>query len=262
MAGRRGEATLITVQLVRYESGARETDRLAGTEMRPMEAATVTATRQLRPVSLRDQALAELRARLVAGALKPGTVYSAATIANELGVSNGPVREAMLALVNQGLLEVVRNKGFRVVDLTPSDRSDIAEIRKLLEIPSMVKLASSGKVVDLAEHFRALADELVELAEREDLIVYLERDRDFHLGLIDLLGNDRLTRAIGDLRDQTRQYGLHHLSESDELVSSAEEHRTLLEALIAGDVVRVEELMHFHLRHLAGGWSDPSLSPD
>lgn len=213
-------------------------------------------------MSLRDQALAELRARLISGSLKPGTVYSAANIANELGVSNGPVREAMLALVNQGMLEIVRNKGFRVVELTAHDRRNIAEMRKLLEIPSMVRLAQSSLVAEVAERFHGIVDDMVEAARRDDLIDYLEADRAFHLGLLDLLDNDRLTRAIGDLRDQTRQYGLHHLSERDELVASAEEHRAILDALVEGDAERVERLMHEHLRHLSGGWSDPSLSPE
>lgn len=219
------------------------------------------ATRPLQPMSLRDQALADLRARLISGALKPGSVYSAGAIAGELGVSNGPVREAMLALVNQGMLEVVRNKGFRVVALTPHDRRNIAEMRTLLEIPSMARLAGSAGLSAAADRFRGIADDIVAAAKREDLIAYLEADRAFHLGLLGLLDNDRLTQTVGNLRDQTRQYGLHGLSERGELVSSAEEHHAILDALLADDAGEVERLMHHHLRHLSGGWSDPDLDP-
>lgn len=215
----------------------------------------------LRPTSLREQALSELRARLVSGDLKPGAVYSAATIANDLGVSNGPVREAMLTLVNQGLMEVVRNKGFRVTRLSSKDRENIAELRMLLEIPSMVKLAGSETAIASADKFSALANEIVEASHRNDLVTYLEADREFHLGLLDLLGNDRLTQFIGMLRDQTRQYGLQALAAEGLLVSSAEEHHAILDAIVANDPEAVASLMTVHLRHLRGGWSSPELEP-
>ncbi|RGE24331.1 GntR family transcriptional regulator [Leucobacter sp. wl10] len=212
-------------------------------------------------MSLREQALSELRARLISGALKPGSVYSAASIANDLGVSNGPVREAMLSLVNQGLMEVVRNKGFRVIELTPGDRENIAEIRALLEIPSMAKLTGSQRVRDSAGRFAALASDIVDAAHKNDIVGYLEADREFHLGLLDLLDNARLTRFIGTLRDQTRQYGLYALAAEGELVSSAEEHQGILDALLGDDPELVASLMKTHLRHLWTGWSSPELEP-
>ena len=67
----------------------------------------------LRRVSLREQALDVVRQALVSGEIKPGDIYSAAALAERLGVSNSPVREAMLTLVHEGLLEAVPNRGFR-----------------------------------------------------------------------------------------------------------------------------------------------------
>lgn len=220
----------------------------------------MSETQKLQPSSLRDQALANLRARLISGDLKPGTVYSAAAMAQDLGVSSGPVREAMLTLVEQGMMEVVRNKGFRVVELTPQDRANIAEVRTLLEIPSMGKLANTPELIP-ASRFRALADEMVAAARKNDLVAYLDADRAFHLGLLALLENDRLTQAIGSLRDQTRQYGLHLLSERGELESSAKEHHAILDALLSGDTAAVVALMETHLRHLVSGWSAPGIEP-
>ena len=70
--------------------------------------------------SLREQVAQALRGALVAGEMRPGTVYSAPALATRFGVSATPVREAMLDLAKEGLVEAVRNKGFRVVGL--SDR--------------------------------------------------------------------------------------------------------------------------------------------
>lgn len=177
--------------------------------------------RHLRSTSLREQALAEIRAQLVRGALKPGQVYSAAALAVELGVSNGPVREAMLELVSQGLMEPVRNRGYRVVSLSERDRQNIAELRLLIEIPSMARLAGSPALHARSEEFKGLVADLLAEARANDMNAYLEVDRAFHLGLLSLLENDRLTDLIGSLRDQTRQFGIHTLAELGELMSSA-----------------------------------------
>lgn len=204
----------------------------------------------LLPTNLREQVLAELRTRLVTGALQPGQVYSASAIAAELEVSSGPVREAMLTLVNDGLMEIVRNRGYRVTSLSEQDRLNIAEIRSLLEIPSMVKLATTPLVRGQEAYFTSIVDELHECAEREDIVAFLAADRAFHLGLLALLNNNRLTEFIGTLRDQTRQYGIQELAARGELLHSAGEHREILNALLARDTRAVESLMHKHLRHL------------
>lgn len=213
------------------------------------------------PTTLREQALAELRALLVSGTLKPGEVYSASAIAAELGVSHGPVREAMLALVNDGMMEVVRGRGYRVVTISRRDREDIAEIRTLLEVPSMMKLAGSPLVRERADHFSAIVDKFFAAAEQEDIIAFFDADREFHLGLLALLGNERLTDFIGTLRDQTRQYGIYELAVRGELLDSAQAHRDILDALIAGDEQGVEQLMQGHLEYLRWSrWSSLDLT--
>ena len=212
------------------------------------------------PTTLREQALTQLRALLVTGALKPGEVYSATAIAAELGVSHGPVREAMLTLVNDGMMEVARSRGFRVVTISKQDRENIAELRTLLEVPSMVKLAGSPLVAEHAATFDALIARFFAAAEQEDIAEFFDTDREFHLGLLSLLQNDRLTEVVGTLRDQTRQYGIYELAVRGELLDSAQDHRDLLDALLAGDAAAVESLMHAHLQYLSWSrWTAPDL---
>ncbi|HUC27740.1 MAG TPA: GntR family transcriptional regulator, partial [Streptosporangiaceae bacterium] len=91
----------------------------------------------LRRTSLRDQVLRAIRNGLVTGQIVPGVVYSAAALAAELGVSNSPVREAMLALVDEGLMEVVPNRGYRPVTLSATDTAEIIQLRELLEVPAV-----------------------------------------------------------------------------------------------------------------------------
>ncbi len=86
---------------------------------------------------LRDQVADAVRAALIAGELRPGVVYSAPRLAAELGVSATPVREAMLDLAREGLVEAVRNKGFRITELTDRDLDEYTDIRTLIEVPTV-----------------------------------------------------------------------------------------------------------------------------
>src|SRR5260221_9167673 len=99
----------------------------------------MSSFRQIETVSLREQALSAIRSGIVLGEIKPGVVYSAPSIAAQLGVSSTPVREAMTELVTEGLATPVRNKGFRIVELTDHDLDEIFQLRVLLEAPTVAQ---------------------------------------------------------------------------------------------------------------------------
>jgi DNA-binding GntR family transcriptional regulator len=208
----------------------------------------------LQRTSLRDQALTAIRHALVTGQIVPGTVYSAASLAAELGVSNSPVREAMLALVDDGLMEAVPNRGYRPVAFSPADLAEITELRLLLEVPAVGRAAQAGLGGRLAQ-LRELAETIERTAAEGDVPANLEADRRFHLGLVEACGNRRLTEQIARLRDQTRLYNLRNLAASGALAASAAEHKPLLAAVAAGDRAKAEELMRAHLGHIATDWS-------
>lgn len=198
---------------------------------------------------LRDQVADALRAALTAGELRPGLVYSAPALAAELGVSATPVREAMLDLAREGLVEVVRNKGFRVTHVTDQDLDQYAEIRSLIEVPTIRRVAAEAAAEQL-EALRPLAVEIVEAARRQDLIGYLDADRRFHLGLLALAGNPHLVQVVSDLHKRSRLYGPTRLAETGRLVRSALEHVELLDRMLAGDADGAQECMRRHLGHV------------
>jgi DNA-binding GntR family transcriptional regulator len=206
--------------------------------------------------SLRELITHALRAALVAGELRPGIVYSAPVLAAEFGVSATPVREAMLDLTKEGLVEVVRNKGFRVVGLTDQDLDDFTEIRALIEIPAALTVAGIATTAQL-EPLRPVAAEIVTAARSGDLIGYVEADRRFHLALLAFTGNRHLVDTVGDLRKRSRLYGLNQLSEAGRLVASAEEHERLLDLMIAKDLPAVEHAIRLHLGHVRSLWARP-----
>lgn len=209
----------------------------------------------LQRTSLRGQALALLREALVSGRIADGVVYSSKALAAELGVSNGPVREAMLALVDDGLMEAVPNKGFRTVPLTPADLAEIYEMRLMLEVPAVARLARDGLPGDRAARLTDLATTIEQAARSRDLTGNLAADRDFHLILLAAGGNGRLVRAVAQLRDQTRLHNLRTINADGRLVTSADEHRPLLAAVMRRDERTAERLMRQHLEHIRQDWS-------
>ncbi|MFD9906489.1 GntR family transcriptional regulator [Streptomyces sp. NPDC059063] len=208
---------------------------------------------------LRDQVSNALRAALISGELRPGAVYSAPTLAEDFGISATPVREAMLDLAREGLVEPVRNKGFRVTEFSERDLDQYTEIRALIEIPTVGRVTRGASRADL-EALRPVADEIVRAAREHDLIGYLEADRKFHLSLLALCGNDRLVETVGDLRKRSRLYGLTALDERGELIGSAEEHVELLDLMLAGDAQGAEDCMAKHLGHVRSLWASDDAS--
>jgi len=204
--------------------------------------------------SLRERVAESLRAALVSGRMVPGPTYSIPALAEQFGVSATPVREAMLDLVNEGIVAPVPNKGFRVVELTDAELDQITELRRLLEVPTVGGLA--GAVDRTAvRRLRALADAVSDAARRGDVVAYVEADRELHLALLAEAGNPRLVEMVGRLRDQSRLYGLEQLAADGVLVDSAAEHLLLIDALESGDRRAAERVMSHHLDHVRGIWA-------
>jgi DNA-binding GntR family transcriptional regulator len=204
--------------------------------------------------SFRERVADALRAALIAGELRPGEVYSAPSLAARFGVSATPVREAMLDLAKEGLVDTVPNKGFRVTAVSDQQLDEYTHIRALVEIPTVTGLTRTADRVSL-EALRPAAREIVTAAVAGDLIAYVEADTRFHLGLLALAGNAHLVEVVADLRKRSRLYGLTALVEAGRLLSSAQEHLELLDALLEGDETAVREIMTRHLGHVRGLWA-------
>jgi DNA-binding GntR family transcriptional regulator len=203
---------------------------------------------------LSAQAREAIRARLITGEIGPGTIHSVPSIAALLGVSATPVREAMLELAAEGLVEPVPNRGFKAIELAEEDLREIFELRLLLEVPA-TGLAAGAMTPERVDECRALAERIEQAGAASDLIEFLEADRAFHLRLIGTIGNRRLDEIVGRLRDQARLYGLPRLAAAGELAASAEEHSAILAAVADGDRERAESLTRRHLEHTRGIWA-------
>ena len=211
--------------------------------------------------SLREQVVVSLRAAIVAGDMLPGVTYSAPMLAERFGVSATPVREAMLDLINEGTVVAVPNKGFRIVETTDQDLDEMTELRRLVEVPTVGRIA---KIItpDQVDHLRRVAARITKAARTGAVVAFVEADRDFHLDLLRIGGNARLVDLVDQLRRQTRLYGLEGLAAKGHLGRSAAEHLDLLDALAAHDRRAAERIMAEHLVHVRGIWADrPEQAP-
>ena len=151
----------------------------------------------------------------------------------------------MVTLMDKGLLELVRNRGFRVVEMSDHDRGEVYELRMLIEVDAVRRVAERGVSDDEAVWLRTLCEAIIDAGEQRDAVEYLEADQRFHVGMVSLLGNSRLTLIVENLRDQSRINGGY--DEIDLIEKSVLEHRAITEAVVAGDPVLAGELMIKHL---------------
>ncbi|WP_051845292.1 GntR family transcriptional regulator [Streptomyces sp. NRRL S-813] len=217
------------------------------------------AALEARP-SRRNEVTRDLRAAVISGQMRTGVVYSAPALASQFGVSPTPVREAMLNLSKEGLVEIVRNKGFRVVEPSEEELDDILELRMLLEVPMVTKLAAMGvSSADLVE-LDKLADETVRHAENRDITGHVTADIDFHLALLALTDNSQIVDVVRVLRAKSRLFGLDSPAKAERLLASSREHRQLVALLRARDTVGTQDLMGRHISAVRELWGRDSES--
>ncbi len=196
--------------------------------------------------NLREQVLQHVRAEIISGRSAPGTMYSVPTLAVDLGVSTTPVREALLELARNGLIEPVRNRGFRVVGPTLEELHELFEVRELLEVRAAESLARrSHKELG---GLRRFADDVRDAVKIDDVPGYLEADRRFHHAFIAEAGNGLLTEMAMAARDKMRLYGISSRAGLERQAASVAEHYQLIELALAGNVKAIKALLKKHIR--------------
>ncbi|MCK1797142.1 GntR family transcriptional regulator [Streptomyces sp. XM4193] len=192
--------------------------------------------------SVRGQVLAALREALLSGELVPGEVYSAPLLGARFGVSATPVREAMQQLAAEGAVETVPNRGFRVARRTPDELAELAELRALLEVPTVLALARS-RPAGVWQALRPLAETAHRCAARGDTAGYAVADQSFHRALVEPGGNRQLAAMVEELCLRAWRAP----ATPERLRVRGRLHGALLDALAAGDLEQAETLLREQL---------------
>lgn len=209
----------------------------------------MSAPGQLRPVPRRSTAeliADQLRAAIMYGSLSPGDQLGEADLAGRLGVSRGPLREAMQRLVQEGLLRSERHRGLFVRELTPDDVRDVYVARLAVE-RTACELIMRGNRGEAVARLTPALDRLARAAAAADRHAMSEADQEFHETLVSCSGNSRLERMARTLLVETRMCLTVMQDVYPEPEELLEEHRRILDAIVEGEESRLLGLIETHM---------------
>jgi DNA-binding GntR family transcriptional regulator len=212
----------------------------------PVGAAPVVTLPLPRAVSLHDRVAERLRGLVFDGALRPGDWVDEKALAAAWQVSRTPLREALKVLAAEGLVELVPQRGSRVVALTDADADALFPVMALLEGRCAFEACERADGEAL-HRLRRLHEELERHAAAGHIDGYYRVNHEFH-SLVQLLaGNRWLDRVTGDLRRFVRLMRGRQLALPGRIEASLNEHRVLIDAFEQRDAARAERAMHDHL---------------
>lgn len=196
-----------------------------------------------------QRAIQELRARIFSGELGAGSDHLESELASLLDMSRTPVREAVLTLESQGLLELRPRKGVRILPLSPEDMAEIYDVLTELESHAAKRAAEAGyNEQDLASLANAI-DDMDKAIAASDLDAWADADDRFHSELVRLGGNSRIEVIVGLMRDQVRRARMTTLFMRPLPTKSNEDHRQVYDAIRHGDASRASETHREHRQH-------------
>lgn len=202
-----------------------------------------------KPLSNTQRAVNELRRLIFTGELPAGSDHLESELADRLGMSRTPVREAALTLESQGLLELRARKGVRILSVSPEDMREIYDVLTELESLAAEQAAEKNYAsVDLAGLEDAITDMEAALSIN-DLEAWADADDRFHSELVRLGGNSRITTIVSMLNDQVRRARTTTLYMRALPSRSNEDHRGVFEAIRRGDAAAARRIHRAHRRH-------------
>lgn len=195
---------------------------------------------------LRDVVFEGLREAIVSGRLEPGERLMEVHLAEEMGVSRTPVREAIRKLELEGFVVILPRRGAYVADLSAKEIADVFEIREALE-ELAVALAAERISDDQISELTVLLDEIVSHLDEQNVDALVQADIRFHDAIFRASQNSRLSQMASLLREQVHRYRKKSLSYPGRIRWSIAEHRDILEALAARDPARARAAVRNHI---------------
>lgn len=197
---------------------------------------------------LRELVFESLREAIISGQLRAGERLMEIQLAEEMGVSRTPVREAIRKLELEGLVAMIPRKGAYVAGLSFKDIVDVFEIRSALE-GLAAELAAERITDEELEELERYLVKIAEAIEKGDLEKVVANDTDFHSLLYQASRNQRLSQIINNLREQIQRFRTTSLSYPGRMKTALEEHRKIVEAISARDGELASKLAHEHIEN-------------
>lgn len=206
---------------------------------------SVVPPRSKRPPAA-DRVYDHVKEGVLARHYEGGTLLTEGELAEAVGVSRTPVREALLKLEVEGLIKLYPKKGALVIAVSAQEIADVVETRHLVEEFAVRKSVPAS--ASLVERLEALLDEQCRHAETGDLAAVSAADRAFHAEIVRNAGNEILSKLYDRLRDRQLRMGVAVLEANpDRIAQNITEHAELLAAVKSGDAEAAADMVHRHL---------------
>jgi DNA-binding GntR family transcriptional regulator len=210
-------------------------------------AETPTRTASVENLTLWQRVYDRLRVEILEGELEPGTELAEVALSEQLGVSRGPIREAIGRLAAEGLVEVRPRRGAVVRSLSKEEFLELYQVREALERMA-VQLAVPRLTETQLKELAALNEVMDSSAAHDDVHGFFEANVAFHSRLLEASGNRKLQELYRQLLGQLGRYRLRSLTLRGNLQRSVSEHAAILRAAKRGDADRAAQLMAEHIR--------------
>jgi len=199
--------------------------------------------------TITTQAMEQIRQLIFDGELSAGSDHLESELADRLGMSRTPVREATLMLAQQGLLEVRPRKGVRIATLSLKDMEEIYAILTELESLAAEEAAEKGYSDKDIAVLKQSIEAMEEALKREDREAWAIADDAFHTELVRLGGNSRVQSIVSMMSNQVRRARAMTLYIRPLPVKSNEDHRAVFDAIRKGDAAAARQRHHSHRQH-------------
>ena len=195
---------------------------------------------------LRDVVFNNLRHAILVGELKPGERLMEIHLANKLGVSRTPIREAIRMLELEGLVIMTPRRGAEVAQITEKSMNDVLEVRQALDV-LCVELACRRITAEELEDLKDACETFATSVETGDLRQIAEADVALHDIIIKATGNPRLIQLVNNLSLQMYRYRFEYIKDSTQHETLIREHRVIYESLVAGNAETAAQAARTHI---------------
>ncbi|WP_291056083.1 GntR family transcriptional regulator [Herbiconiux sp.] len=206
---------------------------------------SLTGDERVSPLQVKDRVYERLREALIDQVFAPGEPLREATLTEMYGVSKTPIREALVRLQQDGLVEIAAYRGARASSYSAADLAEIFEAREILEV-ECVRRAAAASGSSTAERLAATVDSAASAVERGELAVAAASLDEFDEVLFEQLKNALLDEIHQRLSMHLRRVGRVNLS-ADSIARSLAEHRTIIAAVAAHDPDAADAALRAHL---------------
>jgi GntR family transcriptional regulator, rspAB operon transcriptional repressor len=196
-----------------------------------------------RAETLARQAYAAIRSSIWSGVIAANSFYSEVQLAGALKISRTPVREALIQLAREGLVEIVPQRGFRLRSISEKERREAFELRDLVEQYVVGRLAMEITEEGVAS-LRAILDRQAKTLDKPE---FIDIDEEFHLAMPEALNLERTRQILLTLRGIIWLSGLDALATPARSAEVLEEHRAVVDAMAMHDRKKAEEAIHHHI---------------